>query len=154
VAAGWAALTLTQARAAIGAGAYFVLALVLSLLTSLLPVLLLGSGGGASMGVAALAIPVVLAAPIGGALATLLNHPPGRRGWVASIAVCLVALAMVLAPTGIGFALAPLLLAVVLLSPLSLRQGTSAREPAHVVAAVLLPLVVAVSVLAGTFFVG
>jgi len=155
IAAGWAALALTEKRAAVGAAAYFVLALVLSLLTSLMPALLLRSGGDVfPMGVAALAIPVVLAMPIGGALAALLDHPPGRRGWLGSIASCLAVLLLVLAPTGLGFALAPLLLTVVLLSPLALRHGVAAREPPHVAGAVLLPLAVVLGILAGNFFVG
>jgi hypothetical protein len=154
IAAGWAALALAEKRAAVGAAAYFVLALVLSLLTSLLPVLLLGRGGDGSVGSVALAIPVVLAVPIGGAIAVLLGFQPGRRGWLASIATCLVAVVLVLAPTGIGFALAPLLLTMVLLSPLALRHGVAAREPLHVAGAVLLPLAVALGILAGNFFVG
>jgi hypothetical protein len=52
----------------VGAGAYAITALGLALLTSLAPALLVATGGGAALGALALAVPLVLAVPLGGVL--------------------------------------------------------------------------------------
>ena len=154
IAAGWAWLALADSgpdrrQVLVLSAAFGGAALVLTLLVAALPLLAVGSSAPPLAGLLALAIPVVAAAPVGMGLAGRAGRPRPGRGWGAMpLVVALLAL-LVMAPTGLAFVVAPLLVPVVLIAPFGPDLATTGAMSQRIAAGILLPILVIAGLFAG-----
>jgi hypothetical protein len=154
LAAGWAWLALDgdtadRRQVLISVVAITIATLVLAALTALLPIVALGSGIPPLAGLIALAVPIVLAAPIGAALAARHNRPRPGRGWGAMPLVIMLLFLLVVAPSGTAPVLAPLLVPCVVVAPLAPDLGRTGALVQRLVGIVLLPILVSAGHLLG-----
>ena len=159
VAAGWAWLALANAtsdrgRLLVSAAMYAAAALALALVTMLLPLATVGTNVPPLAGLIALAIPLVLAAPVGIALAARLDRPRPGRGWGAMPLVVALLVLLVMSPTGLAYVVAPLLVAVVLVAPLAPDLDRTGAMAERIAGSVLLPIVVTLGLYFGAIVIG
>jgi hypothetical protein len=166
LAAGWTVLTLglrhreaSRARLAAGAGLSATAALVASLLAIFTPVMQSARGATDQASLFPLAIipPLALAVLAGGLLATLLAHPPGRRGWAISGCVALLAAIGLSVLPGIGYLVEPLLLPLLVALPVlagrARTPGPAPRWSTLGLACAALPLVIIAGLQLGGYLV-
>jgi hypothetical protein len=154
VAGGWAMLGLggdeQDRRRLVASIIGFALSgVVLALGVVAVPLLAVGSSLPPLAGLIALAIPIVLAAPIGIALAARHDRPRPARGWGVMPLVIALLVVLVLAPTGLAPTLTPLLVPVVLVAPLGPDLGRTGALWQRIGGAILLPIVVIVALFTG-----
>jgi hypothetical protein len=127
---------------------------VLGVLTTLLPLAALASDVPPLAGLITLAIPPVLAAPVGAALAARVGRPRPGRGWGAMPVVVALLVLLVMAPTGLAYVVAPLLVAVVLVAPLAPDVDKTGAMALRIAGAVALPFVIVAGLFLGTAVLG
>jgi len=154
VAAGWVWLALDgdiddRSRMLVSVAGFAIATLVLALLSAVLPPLTVQFGAPPLAGLVALAIPLVLAAPTGNALAARHDRPHPFRDWGAMPLVVALLLVLLATPAGAAPAVAPLLVPVVMVAPLAPNLDRTGVLVERIVGGVLLPVVVAASLLIG-----
>jgi hypothetical protein len=159
VTAGWVVLAVLgdereRRRLALSVAAFALAGLVLALLLALLPLVASAAGAPPLASLILLAVPLVLGAPVGAALAARHERPRPGRGWGAMPLVVALLVVVIFAPTGVASAVAPLFVPVVLVAPLAPDVQRTGAQFERIGGAVLLPIVVISGLFAGMAFTG